>query len=130
MDVRLREYPWKFDGREWTLRCNMNVLAELQVLNDGELAAVLSGKRTMTSILQVLAVMLNDDAKERGLEVRYTPRQVGKLLPFRAFRAVSPKVMDLVIRAVEDDEAEQEPADEKNAETSEDRAAASTSAGT
>ena len=127
MDIRLKEYPWRFDGRDWVLRCNNNVLAEVQELNGGDLRPILSTKRTMKSVLQLLAAMLNDYADEQrylgadGFPITYTDKQLGRRLSLSAQNAVAPKVMELVIRAVQSDEASagDAPADEKNAEARE-----------
>lgn len=138
MDVRLKEIPWRFDGRDWVLRCNNNVLAEVQELNGGDLRPILSTKRTMRSVLQLLAAMLNDYADEQryfgadGQLITYTDKQLGRRLSLGAQNAIAPKVMELVIRAVQSDDAEDkdDAATEKNAETRQEEAAVSTLPGT
>lgn len=117
MDIRLKEIPFSFDGQDWTLRCNMNVLADVQEENGGDFSSLLSGRRTAKSVLQLLAAMLNDDACARGRAAHYTARELGRQLSMRQFREVSVSVMELLILAVQADEAEA--ADEKNALTSE-----------
>lgn len=120
MDVRFKEVPFRFDDQDWTLRCNMWILAEIQEENDGKFSAILSGKRSAKSVLQILAAMLNDDAAARGIPTRYTAREVGRKLTFPEFQQISGAVMELVVAAVKtDDAAGDEPADEKNAQTSE-----------
>ena len=64
-DIKPREVAWRFDGRDWVLRCNNNVLAEVQIVNGGNFGPVLSRKRTLKSVLQLLAAMLNDYADEQ-----------------------------------------------------------------
>ena len=64
-DIKPREVAWRFDGRDWVLRCNNNVLAEVQIINGGEFSPILSTKRTLKSVLQLLAAMLNDYADEQ-----------------------------------------------------------------
>ena len=135
-DIKPREVAWRFDGRDWVLRCNNNVLAEVQEINGGDFAPILSTKRTLKSILQLLAAMLNDYAEEQrwtdedGLAITYTEKQLGRRLPLSALNKLAPKVMELAIRAVRADEAGEAPADEKNAETRQEEAAVSTSPGT
>lgn len=120
MDVRLKEVPFHFDCRDWTLCCNMWILAEVQEEEGGDFSALISGKHEMKSILQFLAAMLNFDAKERGIPTRYTAREVGRKLTFPEFQQISGAVMELVVAAVKaDDTAGDAPADEKNAQTSE-----------
>ena len=135
-DIKPREVAWRFDGRDWVLRCNNNVLAEVQEINGGDFSPILSTKRTLKSILQLLAAMLNDYADEQhwtdedGFAISYTEKQLGRRLPLSALNKLAPKVMELAIRAVRADEAGETPADEKNAETRQEEAAVSTSPGT
>ena len=136
-DIKPREVAWRFDGRDWVLRCNNNVLAEVQIVNGGDLRPILSTKRTMKSVLQLLAAMLNDYADEmrwtdeEGFAIRYTEKQLGRRLSFATQNRLSPDIMRMTILAVRDagGEAENDPADEKNAETRQEEAAVSTSPG-
>ena len=48
-DIKPREVAWRFDGRDWVLRCNNNVLAEVQEINGGDFSPILSLKRTLKS---------------------------------------------------------------------------------
>ena len=137
-DIKPREVAWRFDGRDWVLRCNNNVLAEVQIINGGDLRPILSTKRTMKSVLQLLAAMLNDYADEmrwtdeEGFAIRYTEKQLGRRLSFATQNRLSPDIMRMTILAVRDagGEAEIDSADEKNAETRQEEAAVSTSPGT
>lgn len=137
-DIKPREVAWRFDGRDWVLRCNNNVLAEVQIVNGGDLRPILSTKRTMKSVLQLLAAMLNDYADEmrwtdeEGFAIRYTEKQLGRRLSFATQNRLSPDIMRMTILAVRDagGEAEIDSADEKNAETRQEEAAVSTSPGT
>lgn len=95
-DLRLREIPFELDGVSYTLRCNMNVLADVQEAYDGNLAPALSTRGTLRSALEFLAAMLNEDADQRGLfepgvtpegnpcapelDKRFTARQLGRKL--------------------------------------------------
>lgn len=95
-DIRLREVPFELDGRHYTLRCNMNVLADVQEAYNGDLGPALSKRGTLHSALEFLAAMLNDDADLQGLfdpgttpegyprapelEKRFTARQLGRKL--------------------------------------------------
>lgn len=135
-DIKPREVAWRFDGRDWVLRCNNNVLAEVQIVNGGDLRPILSTKRTMKSVLQLLAAMLNDYADEmrwtdeEGFAIRYTEKQLGRRLSFATQNRLSPDIMRMTILAVRDADAENSSADEKNAETRQEEAAVSTSPGT
>lgn len=131
MGLRLKEVPFRFDGLDWTLRCNMSVLMDVQEANGGSFDAILGGKNHTKSCLQLLSAMLNDDALERGRDVTYTPRQVGRKLSLREFQRASKLVTDLLVSALRDEDApESAEADEKNAKTSQANDAAFPSAGT
>lgn len=117
-DIRLKTARWEFAGREWELKCNMNVLADVQAIY-GELASAFAGGM-MRSMLDFLAAMLNDHAESQGWQVRYTGRQLGHDLTYEEFKAIQETVMDLVSSAVthtdradaedaEDAESEEEP---------------------
>ena len=135
-DIKPREVAWRFDGRDWVLRCNNNVLAEVQEINGGDFGPILSTKRTLKSILQLLAAMLNDYADEqkwvdeKGFAIRYTEKQLGRRLSLATVNRLAPDVMRMAILAVRDAEAENSPADEKNVQTRQEEAAVSTSPGT
>lgn len=95
-DIRLREIPFELDGVKYTLRCNMNVLADVQEAYGGDLTPALSMRGTLRSALEFLAAMLNEDAEIRGLfepgvtpdgypcapelSKRFTARQLGRKL--------------------------------------------------
>ena len=134
-DIKPREVAWRFDGRDWVLRCNNNVLAEVQEINGGDFSPILSTRRTMKSVLQLLAAMLNDYADEMrwtdddGFAIRYTEKQLGRRLSLATLNRLAPDVMRMAILAVRDAEAENSLADEKNAETRQEEAAVSTSPG-
>lgn len=135
-DIKPREVAWRFDGRDWVLRCNNNVLAEVQEINGGDFGPILSTKRTLKSILQLLAAMLNDYADEqkwvdeKGFAIRYTEKQLGRRLSLATVNRLAPDVMRMAILAVRDAEAENDTADEKNVQARQEEAAVSTSPGT
>lgn len=95
-DIRLNSLPFKYDGREYKLRCNMNVLADVQEAYGGDFSAALNGRGAMHSVLEFLAAMMNDYADEQGwfdeqvgptgfpaapiLAKRFTARQLGRVL--------------------------------------------------
>lgn len=97
-DVRMREIPYEFDGREYRLRCNMNVLADIQELHDGEFMEALDGKKAMKGLLEFLAAMLNDYADEQGWPERFTAKQLGRRL--RREEVPGVEIMALVREAV------------------------------
>ena len=97
-DIRLEELPFEFNGKTYLLRCNMNVLADVQEESGGTIGGVFSGDNPTKSVLLFVAVMMNDYAEEMGWPERYTPRDVGrKLTP--GMLPVS-EIMGLVTRSI------------------------------
>lgn len=110
-DIRLDEIPFEFQGKTWQLRCNMNVLADVQEAYDGDLGAALDEKRTMKSILAFLAAMLNDYADEQGWPERFTASSLGRCV--RSPKEIpSAAVMQLVIHAITTDATDAPAADD------------------
>ena len=109
-DLRLETLPFEFEGRRYLLRCNMNVLADVQEMNDGVISPALEGKRAQKSVLQFLAAMMNDYADEQGwfdepedggepvLAKPFTPRGLGRVL--NIFDVPSAQILGLVTRAI------------------------------
>lgn len=96
--VKMREIPFELDGKRYRLRCNMNVLADVQEEYDGDFMESLNGKKAMKGILVFLAAMLNDYADEMGWPERFTAKQLGRRLHQEEVPGV--KIMALVTEAV------------------------------
>lgn len=131
MDLRLRELPFDYEGRRYLLRCNMNVLADVQEENGGVLSPALDGSRYLKSSLQLLAAMMNDYADEQGwfmpglngeepaLAQRFSSRALGRAL-VHPEDIPSVQIVHLAIDALtppktaESDKTGDEPGDEGN----------------
>ena len=100
MDIRLTTVPLELDGETYQLTVNMNVLAEVQEGNGGDLQAVLSEKGVLNGLLAFLAAAINEAADAKGLQKRYAPRQVGRLLTPKQFFALQKPMMELVAAAL------------------------------
>lgn len=98
MDIRLEEMRFEVGGKTYLLRCNMNVLADVQEAYGGDFASALDGKGTMRSTLVFLAAMLNDYADEMGWEERFTAKSLGRM--FKINELPVSEIMGLVIRAI------------------------------
>ena len=110
MDLRLESVPFTFEGRTYELRCNMNVLADVQEMNAGRISPAFDGKRGQKTALQFLAAMMNDYADEQGwfdpdpvtgtaiLAKPFTPRALGRAVGFYDLPAA--QIMGLVTRAL------------------------------
>ena len=96
--VKMREIPFELGGKRYRLRCNMNVLADVQEEYDGDFMESLNGKKAMKGILVFLAAMLNDYADEMGWPERFTAKQLGRRLHKEEVPGV--KIMALVTEAV------------------------------
>lgn len=97
-DIRLLEYKMPFEGKEYILRCNMNVLADVQEQNGGFMPEIFDEKRTLSNFLVYLAAMMNDYADEQGWEERFTPKQLGRKISLTDGILIQ-EVMKLVIRS-------------------------------
>ena len=102
-DIRLKEIPFEFDGKLFLLRCNMNVLADVQDAFGGVITDAVNGQRPSRSVIEFLTAMLNDYADEQGWPERYTAKTVGRALSLRQvpFR----EIMSLVTQAMTSEEA-------------------------
>jgi len=97
MDIRLKEVPFRFGERDFLLRCNMAVLADVQEANGGDLLGVINGS-TLKSTLIFAAAMMNDFADEQGWPERYTAAQLGRQLKYN--QKFVEDIMSLVMGAV------------------------------
>lgn len=109
-DIRIKELPFELEGKTYMLRCNMNVLADIQDAYNGEIGEALSGKSTYKSLLTFLAAMLNDYADDMGWSERWTVKALGRR--FRLKDLPSGELMDLVVDSLTPDKEESTPAEE------------------
>ena len=96
--VKMSEAPFELDGKKYRLRCNMNVLADVQEAYGGDFMESLDSKRSMKGILEFLAAMLNDYADEKEWPERFTAKQLGRKL--RREEVPGVEIMALVTEAV------------------------------
>lgn len=113
MDIRLKTQPFDFDGKTFQLCCNMNVLADVQSVYEGNIRIALESPDKVRSLLEFLTAMLNDYADSQNWEGRYTSRQVGRLLKPSQLNMISETVMGLVVDSLKDESDTEEEA-EKN----------------
>lgn len=113
-DIRIRERQWKFLGKTWKLRCNMNVLADVQDAYGGNISTAIKAA-SIRSYQEFLAAMLNDWADEQGWAERFTRRQIGRLIDRNEFMdEIVPMVRDLVVAELSSSEADEDADQEKN----------------
>lgn len=99
MDVRLKTAKYVVEGKEYELRCNMNVLADVQEGQGGNFLSLLQSPNVVRTALVFGAAMLNDYADEKGWPERYTDRQLGRMISADDFSGFSSLVMGLVVSA-------------------------------
>lgn len=106
-DLRLKTEKYTVAGREYTLACNMNVLADVQEANGGDLAGVLSQKRSLKTALELCAAMMNDCAEENGWPERFTGKSLGRQIAPKESAKFAEMVRELLYSALVDDESEE-----------------------
>lgn len=82
-DIRLQTTPLELNGKTYLLRCNFNVLADVQQAFGGDFLAAMADDNSFRAVTEFAAAMVNDYADEMGWSERYTARQMGRLLPMR-----------------------------------------------
>ena len=97
-DIRLEEIPFEFDGKSYKLRCNMNVLADVQDKFGGSIGGALNGDHPMRAVLEFLAAMLNDYADEQDWTERFTAKDIGRKTTLYSLPVSD--IMGLVSRAM------------------------------
>lgn len=104
MDLRQKTLPFVFEGRTYKLRCNMNVLADVQEASGGKISTSLSGKAGLKSSLMYLAAMMTDYADEQnwtdddGMPLTFTWRALGRVL--RPEDVPQAEILSLVLDAL------------------------------
>lgn len=111
MDIRLESMPFRIGGKEYQLRCNFNVLADVQEAYGGDMIAAMT-ENPMKSVLVFLASMLNDYADEMGWPERFTPKGVGRKCSMSDIPVY--KIMEMVVRAITPPEADASPEEPGN----------------
>lgn len=91
--------PFDFNGKTYILRCNFNVLADVQE-EFGRIPDILEKKMTLRYFASFLAAMMNDYADEMGWPERLTAKQLGRMMPASPDIDLVKKVMELVMNAI------------------------------
>lgn len=99
-DIRLKTAKYTIAGREYTLTCNMNVLADVQEAHGGNLISALNKVRGIGTALEFGAAMCNDCADANGWDERYTAKSLGRILPAGEMQRFVDVVGDLIYSAI------------------------------
>lgn len=110
-DIRLKELPFELEGKTYMLRCNMNVLADVQEAYEGNIGDALGGRGTYKSLLHFLAAMLNDYADDMGWDERWTAKQLGRR--FALYELPKDEIMEIITSSIIPDTKEDNTAGEK-----------------
>lgn len=78
-DIRLKELPFVYNEREYRLRCNMAVLADIEE-EFGNIPDIFEAKGQLNKMLKIMAIMMNEYADYKGWAVRVTYRDLGRNL--------------------------------------------------
>ena len=113
MDLRQKEAPFQFRGKEYKLRCNFNVLMDVTEMHDGELPDIFDKSSRLRTMRDYLAAMINDYADEMGWPERVTPKELGRELGADV-AVMTSVVLGLVLGALYEQREEGEEADSKN----------------
>ena len=111
-DIRLEELPFEFEGKRFLLRCNMNVLADVQELHGGNLSEAMIGDKATTVMLEWMAAMMNDYADEKCWPERYTAKKLGRKVSLAMIRELD--IMGLVTRALVPSSVSESDTEEEN----------------
>ena len=127
VDVRPKTVDITLRGKTYRLVCNMNVLADVQAQNDGNLSGLIRSRETLHSTLQFLSAMVNEAADINGWPERYTAKELGRELSWAQFKELSVQIKALVTAAIVSPDADADSAEEdteKKQETSKTEATA------
>lgn len=116
-DIRLQREPLELNGKTYLLRCNFNVLADVQEAFGGDFLAAMDDKQSFRAVTEFTAAMANDYADEMGWPERFTARQIGRLLPMNDLKLWQTKIAMLVLSALGSDESAENEGDDPNAAT-------------
>lgn len=99
-DIRMKTIQHEVQGRIYELRCNFNVLADIEA-EAGSMGAFLR-MSTMKAVKIALAAMMNDYADSMGWEKRTSSKELGRVLPTDpgSMQMVCNMVMELVLDAI------------------------------
>ena len=79
MDLRLKTKTVELDGKQFSLCCNFNVLADIEE-NHGGIVPLLRQPSMIDTVRIILSCMLNDYADSMGWDCRYTPKDAGRVV--------------------------------------------------
>lgn len=116
-DIRLQKEPLEINGKTYLLRCNFNVLADVQEAFGGDFLAAMDDNNSFRAVTEFAAAMCNDYAEEMGWPERFTARQMGRMLPMQEQNIWKMKIARLILSALGGGEPQQDEGSDPNAAT-------------
>lgn len=113
-DVRQKTAEYEYEGRVYNLTCNMNVLADVQEANDGNLMRALKRAASLKVTLEFLAAMLNDAAETQDLRgkdgklLHVTKHELGCKLTLEQTTEAARLVRRLIVASMPEAEKDKE----------------------
>lgn len=106
-DIRLKELPFYYGEREYRLRCNMAVLADIEE-EFGNIPDIFEAKGQLNKMLKIMAIMMNEYADYKGWPERVTYRNLGRVLELEdvPFDGIRQLITGALFRKTENSEAE------------------------
>ena len=105
-DVRQKTAEYEYEGRIYSLTCNMNVLADVQEAYDGNLMRALKRVTSLKVTLIFLAAMLNDAAETQGLRgedgklLTVTAHELGRKLTLEQTTEAAQLITGLIVASM------------------------------
>ena len=115
-DIRIPSADVEVCGRSYHIEMNMNVLADLQEQNDGNMLDFLRGNRTYKTGMMIAAALLNEAADIAGTGEHFDAKTLGRQMNTAKALKLVDTCINLLYDALRDEDAED---GEENAENNE-----------
>lgn len=115
-DIRIPSADVEVCGRGYHIEMNMNVLADLQEQNDGNMLDFLRGNRTYKTGMMIAAALLNEAADIAGTGEHFDAKTLGRQMNTAKALKLVDTCINLLYDALRDEDAEDVEEDTENNE--------------
>lgn len=115
-DIRIPSADVEVCGRGYHIEMNMNVLADLQEQNDGNMLDFLRGNRTYKTGMMIAAALLNEAADIAGTGEHFDAKTLGRQMNTAKALKLVDTCINLLYDALRDEEVEDVEEDAENNE--------------
>ena len=115
-DIRIPSADVEVCGRSYHVVMNMNVLADLQEQNDGNMLDFLRGNRTYKTGMMIAAALLNEAADIAGTGEHFDAKTLGRQMNTAKALKLVDTCINLLYDALRDEDAEDGEEDAENNE--------------